>query len=79
MKQRLSRILQEGEATGHAHRACQGGVVYEEESSIELHTQDGTTISHEEHHPIAIPPGEYVIGIVREYDHFAEEARQVRD
>lgn len=34
---------------------------------------------HEEHKTIAIPPGEYRIGIVREYDHFKEEAREVID
>jgi hypothetical protein len=36
-------------------------------------------VSHEEHKTIAIPPGEYRIGIVQEYDHFAEEARAVQD
>lgn len=37
------------------------------------------TLLHEEHNPVSIPPGEYRIGIVREYDHFAEEARAVAD
>lgn len=36
-------------------------------------------ISHEEHKTISVPPGEYRIGIVREYSHFDEEARNVVD
>ena len=36
-------------------------------------------VGHEEHKTVTIPPGEYRIGIVQEYDHFAEEARQVLD
>lgn len=34
---------------------------------------------HEEHKTISVQPGEYRIGIVREYDHFKEEAREVVD
>lgn len=44
-----------------------------------LNVFEPTALSHEEHHTITIPPGEYRIGIVQEYDHFAEEARQVLD
>ena len=79
MKTRKTRILQEGEATGHAHRACEQGTVMEDGDAIFLHTDQGTTITHEEHHPVAVPTGEYAIDIVREYDHFAEEARRVVD
>lgn len=79
MKIRESRILQEGEATGHAHRACAGGTVLECGDDLYLATKGGTTITHEEHHPVTVPPGEYTISVVREYDHFAEEARRVID
>jgi hypothetical protein len=44
-----------------------------------MNAPNGTTIVHEEHDPITIPPGDYVIGTVLEYDHFAEEARKVID
>jgi hypothetical protein len=44
-----------------------------------MHAPNGTTIVHEEHSPVEIPPGEYEIGRVREYDHFREEARPVID
>lgn len=41
--------------------------------------KEPVALSHEEHKTISIPPGNYRIGIVQEYDHFAEEARQVMD
>ncbi len=31
------------------------------------------------HSPIAIPPGTYEFGIAQEYDHFAQNLRNVRD
>ena len=37
------------------------------------------TVTHEEHNPVTIPPGVYRVRKVREYDHFAEEARAVAD
>lgn len=74
-------ILAEGEATGHAHRI-------EEIAGVEFTKKNGrlyitnikpATIRHEEHKPITLPPGCWEIGKVREYDHFTEEAREVRD
>jgi hypothetical protein len=38
-----------------------------------------SVLSHEEHNTISITAGIYKIGIVQEYDHFAEEARNVAD
>ena len=37
----------------------------------------GTTVVHEEHHAVAIPPGDYLIGPVREFDHFAGQSLRV--
>ena len=34
---------------------------------------------HEEHNEVTLPAGKYRIGIVREYDHFAEMERRVAD
>jgi hypothetical protein len=42
-------------------------------------TGDKVELRHEEHKTINLPPGEYKIGIVKEYDHFKEEAREVID
>lgn len=76
-------VLAEGEVTGHAHV-----VVAEPEVSVELFELDGVTylrtsgpssLVHEEHHQQLLAPGTYRVGGVREYDHFAEEARRVAD
>ena len=75
-----SRILAEGEATGHAHRVVGEAELLRMGDQLFLRVLGGDVrVIHDEHAEIAIPPGEYEIGRVREYDHFAEEARQVRD
>jgi hypothetical protein len=74
------RVLAEGEATGHKHLAEADDVtLYLHEGALYMHAPTGTTVVHEEHHAVVIPPGDYLIGTVREYDHFAEEARPVVD
>jgi len=73
-------VLAEGEATGHAHVALGDGVeLIEREGTLFLSAPHGATVTHQEHAPVTLPPGAYRVGRVREYDHFAEEARQVRD
>lgn len=75
-------VLQEGEATGHAHRLHGDGfTVYENPKTRKRHLRlvKPTALRHEEHKEIALPPGDYEIDIVREYDHFEEEARRVAD
>lgn len=81
-------VLQHGEATGHAHRlqmfkhdtGTGSWTVYKDKEGIRfLKVETPTDLTHEEHNTITIPPGEYKIGIVQEYDHFAEEARNVVD
>lgn len=72
------KVLAEGEATGHAHRATTGRVI-RSGGRVTLENAIADTITHEEHKPIVIPPGKYERLIVREYDHAAEEARAVRD
>ena len=37
------------------------------------------TITHEEHKPIELPPGKYIVKIVREFDHIAGRSRYVAD
>lgn len=73
-------IVAYGEVTGHCHEVIGEGVeVYEENGTLYVSAPHGGRIQHEEHKPIDLPPGNYEIGIVREYDHFAEEARNVAD
>jgi len=72
-------ILAEGEATGHAHRVADDIELFEKEGTLYINSKGGFTVEHEEHKPITIEKGTYEIGIVQEYDHFAEEARRVAD
>jgi len=73
-------IIAEGEHTGHAHvlKECDA-VIRVKNGKRYVITEKGFTITHEEHLPIEVAPGVYEIGIVQEYDHFAEEARNVAD
>lgn len=80
-------FLAEGEVTGHFHKVH--GVVGVD---FQLYEKDGvkfcellkdTRITHEEHKSqelkiVDFPQG-FEVHIVREYDHLAEEARQVAD
>jgi hypothetical protein len=75
-----SRVLAEGEATGHKHLAeAQDVRLFLHEGTLYMRAPSGTTVVHEEHHAVEIPPGDYQIGTVHEYDHFREEARRVFD
>lgn len=74
------RVLAEGRATGHRHVAEADDVrLFLHEGDLFMRAPTGTTVAHRQHHVLQIPPGEYVIGIVREYDHFAGEADDLSD
>lgn len=74
------RVLAEGEATGHKHLAeAEDVLLYMHDGTLYMRVPSGTRIVHEEHHALDIPPGDYLVGTVREYDHFAEMARPVFD
>ena len=85
-KKRDSYILAEGESTGHKHKlqvavaekekTCE---VYEKNGTLYLRVFSPTPLIHEEHNPVLIPEGNWEVGNTYEYDHFAEEARIVRD
>lgn len=80
MKKRNDTVLAEGEATGHAHRACGPGVVvYGDGPERELHAPNGATITHEEHAAQTMPQDAYDVLRVQEYDPFEEEIRDVLD
>ena len=74
------RVLAEGEATGHKHLAVADDVaLFLYDGTLFMRAPVGTTVVHEEHRVLEIPPGDYQIGTVREYDHFGEQARAVID
>ena len=70
------KVLAEGEATGHAHRVDVD--VYELPSGVREF--DGSaTVTHEEHKSLRLNADKWASAKVLEYDHFAEEARNVVD
>ncbi len=76
------RVLAYGEVTGHCHQltAASEGLLVEVDGQLYLRVGEGCAeVVHEEHAKVALPAGEYLIGRVQEFDHFAEEARDVRD
>jgi hypothetical protein len=78
-EKKISRVIAEGEVTGHAHRVCELAEVVEEDGVKIVKAPNGTTVTHEEHGPKILAPGEYRTGIAQEYDPMAEEVREVRD
>jgi hypothetical protein len=81
LRVRESRVLAEGEATGHAHRVQGGATVLEDAEGLTYLrvTDEGAVVVHEEHAPIALPAGEYEVVRQREFDPFEQAARQVAD
>ena len=87
-------ILAFGEVTGHTHRVnmdemLQGaGIIlnmgYNREAGKDVPEgfiveNETVTLKHEEHNPVDIPPGYYLVRIVREMDHITGRARYVAD
>ncbi|MEW6491373.1 MAG: hypothetical protein AB1589_02305 [Cyanobacteriota bacterium] len=62
--------LAEGELTGHKHRISDGQAeLYEKEGTLYLSVLSTTaTLTHEEHNPIQVPQGNWMIRIQREYE-----------
>lgn len=75
------KILAEGEATGHVHALSVSEVFELPDSTRQFDGTVENVISHQEHDSFKIPAigARYKSAIVREYDHFTEEAKQVRD
>jgi hypothetical protein len=73
--------LADGEATGHFHAAvADDATVFDlGDGVLILSAPNGTVVEHQEHGIVSVPPGLYDRSIVQEYDHAAEEAREVRD
>lgn len=73
-------VLQEGEVTGHAHAAVGDDIALTTKNDARfLDAPSGAVVTHEEHNNVQLPPGEWRVNRINEYDHFAEEARQVND
>jgi len=72
-------VLAEGEATGHAHRADATAQVWTHEDGLYMSSPEKITVLHEEHNNVTVTPGLWKVTKQQEYDHFAREARDVRD
>jgi hypothetical protein len=75
-------IIQEGEHTGHAHRLYDGDYqIFDNPKTKErwLRVVSPVSFGHEEHHGITIPPGDYRIGIIQQWDYDTEESKRVVD
>jgi hypothetical protein len=73
-------IVAQGSSTGHAHAINDKSVaVIMDDETMYLSSDKDTTVSHEEHNPVVLPAGNYVVGHIREYDHIAEMERRVKD
>lgn len=76
-------ILAAGEVTGHHHAVADVSatllpwVLGDGSPALLLDAPDGATVRHEEHAPIVLPPGQFVVSIQREYHPLA--IRNVRD
>lgn len=70
-----------GEHTGHHHTITKGDAeLYEDNGTLYLRVlSDKASLTHQEHQTLTIPKGDFIVKRVREYDHFAEEARRVQD
>ena len=75
-------IVAFGEVTGHKHQvnmkdmAKEAGVDVPDSFAV---IDAPVTITHEEHDPIDLPPGYYMVRIVREFDHIAGRTGYVAD
>lgn len=77
-------VLAEGESTGHAHTVETGvATLYSTAESadrwLRVHQQAGSValLTHQEHTPITLPPGDYAVRRQREYS--PAEIRHVVD
>lgn len=71
-------VLAHGE-NGHKHRLVGQVQVFEADSQKYIQVKQAAQLVHEEHKPITIEEGEYVLIHEREFDPFNSLIRQVRD
>lgn len=59
-----------GEVTGHSHRISEGvASLYEQNGILYLRVDsESAALTHEEHHQIDIPKGDWAVRIQREYE-----------
>lgn len=74
---RQSNVIVAGEATGHAHRLTGGTILEAPDGTLYLDLPSATQVVHEEHDPLTLDPGLWVVMRQREYS--PEAIRTVLD
>lgn len=74
---RQSAVIVAGEATGHAHRLQSGTIQDAPDGALYLDIPQTTQVVHEEHGPIILDPGLWLVVRQREYQ--PEAIRTVAD
>ena len=74
---RQSNIIVAGEATGHAHRLQSGTILEAPDGALYLDITHTTQVVHEEHRPITLDPGLWLV--VRQREYSPEAIRTVKD
>ena len=73
-------LIQEGEATGHAHRLTEGQIYVEPDSKVKyLRLVVPSEVTHNTHHPIQVPPNLYEVRVVLEKGMFSDLVAPVVD
>lgn len=78
------KTLAYGEKTGHHHSVAEadieGAEIFEagDQMFLRVTAEGGISITHQEHGPIQVAPGDYEVRIAREYDE-EEDWRRVAD
>lgn len=60
-------VIVAGEATGHAHRLQTGAILEAPDGTLYLDVTETTQVLHEEHGPIQLDPGLWLVVRQREY------------
>ena len=91
-KQPTHAIMAFGEVTGHTHQVNMANMLKEAGVTLHMGYRgkagedvpqgfvvqnETVTITHEEHDPVKLPPGYYMVRIVRERDHIAGRTQYV--
>ena len=81
-----TKVLAEGEATGHLHEFMGKVKIYdidsttsEEITSKFVEILEASQLTHPEHKTLIIEPGNYQVIRENEWDYFSEEIRRVQD
>ena len=93
-KQPTHAIVAFGEVTGHKHQVNMANMLkdagvtlhmgYNRKAGTDVPDgfvvqNEGVILTHEEHNPLELPPGKYIVRIVREFDHIAGRSTYVAD